>query len=204
MDEGTRLFTAVRLPETTTTYLYFISLQQGQEVGQVSLAHVSTKETDILMRCFVKKLNSDFHLMSFCIFPWICSFMFTNGSSASCFTLAFGLVLLYFLLWLPSLPSLFFLTCKFLSSASHYLLFVIPQSVLSVFLVMLPHCALCSSIYLLVCLFVCLNLCSPCWLRFFFHFVHVFLISKLKAFCYYCLLFSGIRFLTTLHPDKLM
>lgn len=41
MDEGTRLFTAVRLPETTTTYLYFISLQQGQEVreGQVSLAH---------------------------------------------------------------------------------------------------------------------------------------------------------------------
>lgn len=69
MDEGTRLFTAVRLPETTTTYLYFISLQQGQEVGQVSLAHVFTKETDILMRCFVKKLNSDFHLMSFCIFP---------------------------------------------------------------------------------------------------------------------------------------
>lgn len=69
MDEGTRLFTAVRLPETTTTYLYFLSLQQGQEVGQVSLAHVSTKETDILMRCFVKKLNPDFHLMSFCIFP---------------------------------------------------------------------------------------------------------------------------------------
>lgn len=72
MDEGTRLFTAVRLPETTTTYLYFISLQQGQEVreGQVSLAHVSTKETDILMLFFlVKKLNPDFHLMSFCIFP---------------------------------------------------------------------------------------------------------------------------------------
>lgn len=71
MDEGTRLFTTVRLPETTTTYLYFISLQQGQEVreGQVSLAQVSTKETDILIQFFVKKLNPDFQLMSFCIFP---------------------------------------------------------------------------------------------------------------------------------------
>lgn len=55
------------------------------------------------------------------------------------FAIWFGLTLLPSLIAFPAL--IVFLTCKFLSSASHYPLFVIPQSVLSVFLVMLHHCA---------------------------------------------------------------
>lgn len=99
MDDGTRLFTTVISPETTTTYICFISLQQGRQVceGQVLLAQVPTKEADLstVLCVFMRHSYDDVALDFFFVFPL---FFFLDYVHVLCHQLFF-LLLLYAIVW---------------------------------------------------------------------------------------------------------